>query len=237
MKKRILVAILLAGGLCGCVSSPRLNSQKSSNVRSYVDRQTHRPDTTIMVVPATDVAAYMPRQAPPPSVIEMPGDEPASAGRERGTANAQAAAASYRSVRTPEQVVSYRIGREEDRDDANLMHEAHDVYQVVGEPSWVLSAPIGVQEMATDGRSELQGYSETELAPRLAHLEERSRMAEEADEILIDSVKDLQSALVMLANEISELKGEKPLVPAAENAEKAEAKKQDKKEGQGNGQN
>lgn len=172
----------------------------------------------MMVVPASDLAIYAgSRQARAPSLIAMPDDKPAGRETSQTAEKGPEGVLPYNAVRRGEQVVSYRLGRQPDLKDPNVMHEAHDIYRVVESPSWILNAEsVGVSYDTRDGRTEISGYQQSELSPRIALLEERSRMSEEADGLLIDSVRELKSTIVQLANEIAELKGEDPLVPALE---------------------
>ncbi len=59
------------------------------------------------------------------------------------------------SVRTPEQLKAYPVGRYEDPNDPDVMHEGHTVYRAETSPEWdtdpnePTSLPLGPGEMAT----------------------------------------------------------------------------------------
>ena len=77
------------------------------------------------------------------------------------------------SVRTPERLKAYPVGRYEDPNDPDVMHEGHTVYRAETSPEWdtdpnaQTSLPLGPGEMATADPSQQHTALTAELEQRL----------------------------------------------------------------------
>ena len=104
------------------------------------------------------------------------------------------------SVRTPEQVKAYPVGRYEDPNDPDVMHEGHTVYRAETSPEWntapnaPTSLPLGPGEMATANPSQQHTALTAELEQRLKQEDQLLHTTYEQNERLALEIKTLQAA-------------------------------------------
>jgi hypothetical protein len=104
------------------------------------------------------------------------------------------------SVRTPEQLKAYPIGRYEDPNDPDVMHEGHTVYRAETSPDWntdpnaPTSLPLGPGEMATANPSQQHTALTAELEQRLKQEDQLLHTNYEQNERLALEIKTLQAA-------------------------------------------
>jgi hypothetical protein len=103
------------------------------------------------------------------------------------------------SVRTPEQLKAYPVGRYEDPNDPDLMHEGHTVYRAETSPVWdtdpnePTSLPLGPGEMATADPSQQHTALTAELEQRLKQEDQLLQTTYEQNERLAQEIKTLQT--------------------------------------------
>jgi hypothetical protein len=103
------------------------------------------------------------------------------------------------SVRTPEQLKAYPVGRYEDPDDPDVMHEGHTVYRAETTPDWntdpnePTSLPLGPGEMATADPSQQHTALTAELEQRLKQEDQLLTTTYEQNERLAQEIKTLQA--------------------------------------------
>jgi hypothetical protein len=102
------------------------------------------------------------------------------------------------SVRTPEQLKAYPVGRYEDPDDPDLMHEGHTVYRAETSPEWdtdpnaPTSLPLGPGELATADPTQEHTTLTAELEQRLKQEDQLLQTTYEQNERLAQEIKTLQ---------------------------------------------
>jgi hypothetical protein len=102
------------------------------------------------------------------------------------------------SIRTPEQVKAYPVGRYEDPNDPDVMHEGHTVYRAETSPEWdtdpnePTSLPLGPGEMATADPAQEHTALTAELEQRLKQEDQLLQTTYEQNERLAQEIKTLQ---------------------------------------------
>jgi len=102
------------------------------------------------------------------------------------------------SVRTPEKLKAYPVGRYEDPNDPDLMHEGHTVYRAETSPDWntdpnaPTSLPMGPGEMATADPSQQHIALTAELEQRLKREEQLLQTTYEQNERLAQEIAKLE---------------------------------------------
>src|SRR5471032_996776 len=105
------------------------------------------------------------------------------------------------SVRTPEQLKAYPVGRYEDPNDPDVMHEGHTVYRAEASPDWntdpnaPTSLPLGPGEMATADPSQQHTALTAELEQRLKQEDQLLQTTYEQNERLSQEIKALQESV------------------------------------------
>ena len=103
------------------------------------------------------------------------------------------------SVRTPEQLKAYPVGRYEDPNDPDVMHEGHTVYRAESSPDWntdpnePTSLPLGPGEMATADPSQQHTALTAELEQRLKQEDQLLQTTYEQNERLAQEIQTLQT--------------------------------------------
>ena len=101
------------------------------------------------------------------------------------------------SVRTPEKLKAYPVGRYEDPNDPDVMHEAHTVYRAETSPEWntdpnaETSLPLGPGELAVADPSQQHTELTAELEQRLKQEEQLLQTTYEQNERLAQEIKAL----------------------------------------------
>jgi hypothetical protein len=101
------------------------------------------------------------------------------------------------SVRTPEQLKAYPVGRYEDPTDPGVMHEGHTVYRAELSPDWNTAPnaptylPLGPGEMATADPSQQHTALTAELEQRLKQEDQLLQTTYEQNERLSQEIKTL----------------------------------------------
>jgi hypothetical protein len=102
-------------------------------------------------------------------------------------------------VRTPEQLKAYPVGRYEDTNDPDVMHEGHTIYRVESSPDWNTAPneptdlPLGPGEMATADPSREHTTLTAELEQRLKQEDQLLQTTYEQNERLATEIKALHS--------------------------------------------
>jgi hypothetical protein len=102
------------------------------------------------------------------------------------------------SVRTPEQLKAYPVGRYEDPNASDVMHEGHTVYRAESSPDWntdpnePTSLPLGPGEMATADPAQEHTALTAELEQRLKQEDQLLQTTYEQNERLAQEIKALQ---------------------------------------------
>ena len=102
-------------------------------------------------------------------------------------------------VRMPEQLKAYPVGRYEDPNDPDVMHESHTVYRAESSPDWntdpnePTSLPLGPGEMATADPSQQHTALTAELEQRLKQEDQLLQTTYEQNERLAQEIKALQA--------------------------------------------
>ena len=103
------------------------------------------------------------------------------------------------SIRKPEQVKAYPVGRYEDPDDPDVMHEGHTVYRAETSPDWntdpnePTSLPLGPGEMAVANPAQEHTALTAELEQRLKQEDQLLQTTYEQNERLAQEIKALQA--------------------------------------------
>jgi len=102
------------------------------------------------------------------------------------------------SVRTPEHLKAYPVGRYEDPNNPDVMHEGHTVYRAETSPDWntdpnaPTSLPMGPGEMATADPSQQHIALTAELEQRLKREEQLLQTTYEQNERLAQEIAKLE---------------------------------------------
>ena len=103
------------------------------------------------------------------------------------------------SIRKPEQVKAYPVGRYEDPNDPDVMHEGHTIYRAETSPQWdtdpnePTSLPLGPGEMATADPAQEHTALTAELEQRLKQEDQLLQTTYEQNERLAEEIKALQA--------------------------------------------
>jgi hypothetical protein len=103
------------------------------------------------------------------------------------------------SVRTPEKLKAYPVGRYEDPNDPDVMHEGHTVYRAETSPDWntdpnePTSLPLGPGEMAAADPAQQHTALTAELEQRLKQEDQLLQTTYEQNERLAEEIKALQA--------------------------------------------
>ena len=103
------------------------------------------------------------------------------------------------SVRTQEQLKAYPVGRYEDPNDPDLMHEGHTIYRAETSPRWdtdpnePTSLPLGPGEMAAADPSQQHVALTAELEQRLKQEDQLLQNTYEQNQKLAEEIKALQA--------------------------------------------
>lgn len=103
------------------------------------------------------------------------------------------------SIRKPEQVKAYPVGRYEDPNDPDVMHEGHTIYRAETSPEWdtdpnePTSLPLGPGEMATADPAQQHTALTAELEQRLKQEDQLLQTTYEQNERLAEEIKALQA--------------------------------------------
>jgi len=104
------------------------------------------------------------------------------------------------SVRTPEKLKAYPVGRYEDPNNPDVMHEGHTVYRAETSPDWntdpnePTSLPLGPGEMATADPAKQHTALTAELEQRLKQEDQLLQTTYEQNQRLAEEIKSLQEA-------------------------------------------
>lgn len=127
------------------------------------------------------------------------------------------------SVRTPEKLKAYPVGRYEDPDNPDVMHEGHTVYRAETSPDWntdpnePTSLPLGPGEMAVADPAKQHTALTAELEQRLKQEEQLLQTTYEQNQRLAEEIKALQEAAPHLRLPVSDPQpAPQPPVPASE---------------------
>src|SRR3984957_14694451 len=103
------------------------------------------------------------------------------------------------SVRTPEKLKAYPVGRYEDPNDPDVMHEDHTVYRAETSPDWntdpnePTSLPLGPGEMAAADPAQEHTALTAELEQRLKQEDQLLQTTYEQNERLAQEIQTLQA--------------------------------------------
>jgi hypothetical protein len=103
------------------------------------------------------------------------------------------------SIRKPEQVKAYPVGRYEDPDNPDVMHEGHTIYRAETSPEWdtdpnePTSLPLGPGEMAVADPAQEHTALTAELEQRLKQEDQLLQTTYEQNERLAQEIKALQA--------------------------------------------
>ncbi len=101
-------------------------------------------------------------------------------------------------VRTPEKLKAYPVGRYQDPSDPDVMHEGHTVYRAESSPDWntapnePTSLPLGPGEMATADPAQQHTALTAELEQRLKQEDQLLQTTYEQNQRLAEEIKALQ---------------------------------------------
>ncbi|HEV3272812.1 MAG TPA: hypothetical protein VGZ93_11580 [Candidatus Methylacidiphilales bacterium] len=102
------------------------------------------------------------------------------------------------SVRTPEQLKAYPVGRYEDPDDPDVMHEGHTIYRAETSPEWntdpnaPTDLPLGPGEMAEADPAQEHTALTAELEQRLKQEDQLLQTTYEQNERLAQEIGKLE---------------------------------------------
>jgi len=102
------------------------------------------------------------------------------------------------SVRTPEQLKAYPVGRYEDPDNPDVMHEGHTVYRAETSPDWntdpnePTDLPLGPGEMAAADPSQQHVALTAELEQRLKQEDQLLQTTYEQNKRLAQEISKLE---------------------------------------------
>jgi hypothetical protein len=103
------------------------------------------------------------------------------------------------SVRTPEQLKAYPVGRYEDPNDPDVMHEGHTIYRAESSPDWNTAPneptdlPLGPGEMAAADPAQQHTALTAELEQRLKQEDQLLQTTYEQNERLAQEIHALQA--------------------------------------------
>ena len=103
------------------------------------------------------------------------------------------------SIRMPERVKAYPVGRYEDPNDPDVMHEGHTIYRAETSPEWdtdpnePTSLPLGPGEIATADPAQEHTALTAELEQRLKQEDQLLQTTYEQNERLAEEIKELQA--------------------------------------------
>ena len=103
------------------------------------------------------------------------------------------------SIRSPERLKAYPVGRYEDPNDPDVMHEGHTVYRAETSPDWntdpnePTSLPLGPGEMAVADPAQEHTALTAELEQRLKQEDQLLQTTYEQNERLAQEIKALQA--------------------------------------------
>lgn len=127
------------------------------------------------------------------------------------------------SVRTPEKLKAYPVGRYEDPNDPDVMHEGHTVYRAETSPDWntdpndPTSLPLGPGEMATADPTKQHTVLTAELEQRLKQEDQLLQTTYEQNQRLAEEIKALQEAAPHLRIPVPDPQpAPQPSVPASQ---------------------
>ena len=127
------------------------------------------------------------------------------------------------SVRTPEQLKAYPVGRYQDPSDPDVMHEGHTVYRAETSPDWntdpnePTSLPLGPGEMATADPAQQHTALTAELEQRLKQEDQLLQTTYEQNQRLAEEIKTLQEEAPHLRLAVPDSQpAPQPSVPASE---------------------
>ena len=127
------------------------------------------------------------------------------------------------SVRTPEQLKAYPVGRYEDPNDPDVMHEGHTVYRAETSPDWntdpnePTSLPLGPGEMATADPAQQHTALTAELEQRLKQEDQLLQTTYEQNQRLAEEIKALQEEAPHLRLAVPDSQpAPQPSVPASQ---------------------
>jgi hypothetical protein len=109
------------------------------------------------------------------------------------------AASEPASVRTPDMVKAYPVGRYEDPNDPDVMHEGHTIYRAETSSQWDTDPneptclPLGPGEMATANPAQEHTALTAELEQRLKQEDQLLHTTYEQNERLAEEIKALQA--------------------------------------------
>lgn len=102
------------------------------------------------------------------------------------------------SIRTPEKVKAYPVGRYEDPSDPTVMHEGHTIYRVENSSDWdtdpnePTSLPLGPGEMAEADPAQQHTALTAELEQRLKQEDQLLQTTYEQNERLAQEIRKLE---------------------------------------------
>jgi hypothetical protein len=103
------------------------------------------------------------------------------------------------SIRTPEQVKAYPVGRYEDPNEPDVMHEGHTIYRAETSPEWdtdpnePTSLPLGPGELAVADPAQEHTALTAELEQRLKQEDQLLQTTYEQNERLAQEITALQA--------------------------------------------
>lgn len=103
------------------------------------------------------------------------------------------------SIRSPEKLKAYPVGRYEDPNNPDLMHEGHTVYRAESSSNWdtdpnePTSLPLGPGEMATADPAQQHTALTAELEQRLKQEDQLLQTTYEQNQRLAEEIKALQA--------------------------------------------
>jgi hypothetical protein len=103
-------------------------------------------------------------------------------------------------VRSPGVVKAYPVGRYQDSDDPDLMHEGHTVYREENTPEWNTApnaptyVPLGPTTVAVADPAQQHTVLTAELEQRLKQEDQLLHTTYEQNERLAQEIKDLQAS-------------------------------------------
>ncbi len=101
-------------------------------------------------------------------------------------------------VLTPEQLKAYPVGRYQDPNDPDVMHEGHTIYRAESSPAWnttpnePISLPLGPGEMATADPAQEHTALTAELEQRLKQEDQLLQTTYEQNERLAQEIAKLE---------------------------------------------
>src|ERR1700759_2496754 len=130
------------------------------------------------------------------------------------------------SIRTPEKLKAYPVGRYEDPSDPDVMHEGHTVYRAESSPDWntdpnePTSLPLGPGEMAVADPAQQHTALTAELEQRLKQEDQLLQTTYEQNERLAQEIRKLEE---QQQHTLLPVPPAAPPAPAPESKPKADA--------------